>query len=242
MTHARLFALLLLFATILIAQNAQVPKPPQHGIPPRDAATSYSAHAAQEGFQIGASLLSQKELKKIFSSADMTQCCQVIEVAFYPPKNSFVKVSLDDFVLREAGKDIGVNPTTAEVLAAKLEVRPPAPDPEHTAGVGGESEIGYGRYQRRDPNKGTIENGSVIHERESVSVGVPIGGKQQTPEQAAAGSRRAIEAELTQKGLPATNAWEPLAGYLYFPISKKPKDGFELVYTVNEKKIVLPLK
>jgi hypothetical protein len=239
MTFAKPFALLLLFTAILIAQG---PDHPQHGIPPRDAAASYSAHAGQDGFQIGASLLSQKEVKKIFSSTDLNQCCQVIEVAFYPPKNNFVKVSIDDFMLREAGKDIGVQPTTAEVLAAQLEVRPPAPDPEHKAGVSGESEIGYGRYQRRDPNKGTIQTRSGIHERESVSVGVPIGGKQQTPEQAAPGSRRAIQAELTQKGLPATNAWEPVAGYLYFPISKKPKDGFELVYTVNEKKIVLPLK
>jgi hypothetical protein len=238
MTHAKLFTLLLLFTAILIAQD---PKPPQHGITPRDAVTSYSAHAGQDGFQIGASLLSQKEVKKIFSSTDLNQCCQVVEVAFYPPKNNFVKVSLDDFMLREAGKDIGDPPATAEVLAARLEVHPPAPDPEHKAGVSSESEIGYGRYERRDPNKGTIETRSVTHEHESVSVGVPIGGKQ-TPEQPAPGSRRAIQAELTQKGLPAINAWEPVAGYLYFPIAKKPKGGFELVYTVNEKKIVLRLK
>jgi hypothetical protein len=238
MTHAKPFTLLLLFTAILIAQD---PKPPQHGITPRDAVTSYSAHAGQDGFQIGASLLSQKDVKKIFSSTDLNQCCQVVEVAFYPPKNNFVKVSLDDFALREAGKDVGIQPTTAEVLAARLEVHPP-PDREHTPGVSSESEIGYAHYERRDPTKGTIETRSGIHERESVSVGVPIGGKQQTPEQPAPGSRRAIETELTQKGLPPTNAWEPVAGYLYFPIAKKPKGGFELVYTVNEKKIVLPLK
>ena len=234
MELAKPFAVLLLLATFLFAQGP-------HGTAPRDTASSYAAHAEQEGIQIGATLLSHKEAKKVFA-ADVNQCCQVVEVAFYPQKDKFVKISLDDFMLRETGKDLGIKPTTAEVLAAQLEVRPPAPDREHRAGVGGSSEIGYERERGRDPYNGTTQTRSGIYERQSIGVGVPIGGKQQTPEQASADSRHAIEAELREKGLPETSAWEPVAGYLYFPISKKPKEGFELVYTVNEKKIVLQLK
>src|SRR5579872_66200 len=38
----------------------------------------------------------------------------------------------------------------------------------------------------------------------------------------------AIEAELTEKSLPETSAWEPIAGYLYFSVPKKKKGGYEL--------------
>ena len=57
----------------------------------------------------------------------MNQCCVVVEVAFYPPKDNFVKISLDDFMLREAGKEVGTMPSSAEVLAARLETRPSLP-------------------------------------------------------------------------------------------------------------------
>jgi hypothetical protein len=42
--------------------------------------------------------------------------------------------------------------------------------------------------------------------------------------------------------LPETSAWQPVAGYLYFSVPKKSKGGYELVYMLNDKKIVLPLK
>jgi len=56
------------------------------------------------------------------------------------------------------------------------------------------------------------------------------------------GNRRAIEAELREKGLPEIRAWEPVAGYLYFSVPKKKKGGYELVYMAGDKKVVLPLK
>jgi hypothetical protein len=56
------------------------------------------------------------------------------------------------------------------------------------------------------------------------------------------GNRRAIEAELTEKGVPETSAWEPVAGYLNFFVPKKKKGGYELVYMAGNKKVVLPLK
>jgi hypothetical protein len=215
-----------------------------HGISPRPDAASYSAHGAQDSVQMGASLLTHKELKKIFAT-DVNQCCLVVEVAFYPPKGNFVRLSLDDFMLRETGLEVGARPSSAEVLAARLEVQPVRPDREHTPGVSTGSEVGYertsGGVNSQDPAQRTTRGG--IYQRESVGVGVPIGGKPRGPEgAAAAGNRRAIEAELREKGLPEVDSWEPVAGYLYFSVPKKSKNGYELVYMMGDKKIVLPLK
>jgi hypothetical protein len=228
-------------ASALVLGSVSLAQAPR-GTAPRPAASDYGVHASQETTQIGASLLTHKELKKVFA-ADVNQCCMVVEVAFYPPKDNFVKISLDDFVLREAGMELGTRPSTAEVLAARLEVRPLPRDREHTPGVGSSSEIGY---ERAGSNNGSGERTSSggVYQRQSVGVGIPIGGKSQPPEGAAdEGNRHAIEAELKEKGLPEVSAWEPVAGYLYFSLPKKKKGtNYELVYRTADKKVVLALK
>lgn len=212
------------------------------GAVPRSAATDYAAHASQDDVQIGATLLTHKDLKKVFA-ANVNECCLVVEVAFYPPKDQFIKISLDDFMLRETGMEVGTKPSTPDVLAARLEVQPVAPDREHRPGVSSSSDIGYERTtQQNGPERST--SGGVV-QRSSVGVGIPIGGGggSRRPEgQTAEGNRRAIEAELAEKALPETSAWEPVAGYLYFSVPKKKKGGYELVYMMGDKKIVLPLK
>ena len=215
------------------------------GVVPQPAATGYAAHASQDNFQIGASLLTHKDLKKVFAT-DVNQCCLVVEVAFYPPKNNFVKISLDDFMLREAGMEVGPRPSTAEVLAARLEVRPQAPDREHRPGVNSSSEIGYERDTpvNNGNNGSTQTNRGGIYQRQSVGIGIPVGGKspERGPAATAESNRRAIELELQEKALPEVSAWDPVAGYLYFSVPKKKKGGYELVYMAGDKKVVLPLK
>jgi hypothetical protein len=212
------------------------------GAVPRSTATDYATHASQDNVQIGASLLTHKELKKIFAT-DVNQCCLVVEVAFYPAKDHFVKISPDDFMLREAGMELGTRPSTPDVLAARLEVQPVAPDREHRPGVSSSSDIGYERTTQQNGPERTTSGGVV--QRSSVGVGIPIGGsggsrlpEGRTPES----NRRAIEAELTERALPETSAWEPVAGYLYFSVPKKKKGGYELIYMAGDKKVVLPLK
>ena len=214
------------------------------GVVPRTAAADYAAHAVQDNIQIGASLLTHKELKQVFAT-DVNQCCLVVEVAFYPPKDNFVKISLDDFMLREAGMEVGPRPSTAEVLAARLEIRSTTPDHEHRPGVTSSSEIGYerGGTVNNGNNGSTQTNRSGIYQRQSVGIGIPVGGK--SPERgpaAAESNRHAIELELQEKALPEVSAWEPVAGYLYFSVLKKKKGGYELVYMAGDKKVVLPLK
>src|SRR6476620_7646732 len=145
MNFKKCLIIALIFGSFSIAESPR-------GAVPRADAGAYAAHGGQTGFQIGASLLAHRELKKIFAT-DVNKCCLVVEVAFYPPKDNFVKISLDDFMLREAGMEVGPRPSSAEVLAARLEIRPGPPDREHRVGVNSTSEIGYER-------EGTINNGN----------------------------------------------------------------------------------
>src|SRR6476660_7551094 len=165
-------------AIALICMSSSIAQT-RRGTVPRSGATDYSAHASQENIQLGATLLTHKELKKIFAT-DVNQCCLVVEVAFYPAqgprdnKDNFVKISLDDFMLREAGMEIGTRPSTPDVLSARLEVQPVTPDREHRPGVSGSSDIGYERTTQQTGSDRTTSGGVV--QRSSVGVGIPIGG------------------------------------------------------------------
>jgi hypothetical protein len=228
-------------AIALICMSSSIAQT-HRGTVPRSNVTDYDAHASQDNIQIGASLLTHKELKKIFAT-DVNQCCLVVEVAFYPAKDNFVKISLDDFMLREAGMELGTKPSTPDVLSARLEVQPVPPDREHRPGVSSSSDIGYERSTQQNGQERSTSGGVV--QRSSVGVGIPIGGSggSRLPEsRTAEGNRRAIEAELAEKALPETTAWDPVAGYLYFSVPKKKKGGYELVYMLGAKKVVLPLK
>lgn len=226
--------------TLLIVSS--LPGQTSRGTVPRADPGDYSAHDGQAGVQIGASSLSRKEVKKNFA-LDLNQCCLVVEVGLYPSQKQPVKIALDDFVLREAGKDVGVNPLRADVLAARLQLPHAPPDDEHRAGGETESVVGYHRGTVTDPSTGAPRTGTAVYESQKISVGIPVGGstQPQSPE-AAEADRKVIEAELKERMLPESTTSVPMAGYLYFSVPKKSKGGYELVFTVNEKKIVLPLK
>lgn len=225
--------------TFLIALS--LPGQSSRGTVPHPDPSDYSAHDGQAGVQIGASSLSRKDMKKNFA-IDLNQCCVVVEVGLYPSQKQPLTIALDDFVLREAGKDTGVNPFHADVLAARLEPHQPHTDPDPRAGAETESVVGIHRGTVPDPNTGAPRPGSSVYESQKISVGIPVGGSTPQSPEAAEADRKMIEAELKERMLPETTSPEPVAGYLYFPISKKPKGGYELVYTLNGKKIVLPLK
>jgi hypothetical protein len=235
MNRLKAFVVIFLIVSSLAGQTS-------HGTVPRSEAKSYAAHGEQDGVQLGASSLTHKQVKNNFA-IDLNKCCLVVEIGLYPSQQQPVKIALDDFVLREAGKDIGVNPFRADVLASRLEIPAAPSDPEHKAGISTESTVGYHRGTVIDPNTGAPRTGSGTYESQTVSVGIPVGGSAEPRSpQAAETNRKVIEAELKERMLPETTSPEPVAGYLYFPVPKKSKAGYELVYTLNEKKIVLPLK
>src|SRR5579871_5769280 len=100
------------------------------GTVPRAVAENYPAHGARDGIGIGAVLLSAQQARKAFVS-DVERCCRVVEVALYPQKDSRLKVSLDDFVLRVTGTDTAAKPSTADVLAARLQKQATPPSTGH---------------------------------------------------------------------------------------------------------------
>jgi hypothetical protein len=211
-------------------------------IPPRPAASDYPSKATQEKTQIGAELVGKKELKKIFIT-DVNQCCVVVEVGFYPQKDSSIKISSADFVLREAGSDLTTRASSAKDVARSLGTSSKEAYHAHGPVVTKTQEIGYGRTTGNLPadptDPGRTKN--RIYERSGVGAGVGLGKEPSGSSSSGTDNRQTMETELDQKALPEVTADQPVAGYLYFFIPKKNK-GYELVYTIGEKKVVLSLK
>jgi len=225
-------ALVVTFISIGLA--AQAPK----CTAPRASADKYPAHAEENRASIGALLLSRKEARKVFIT-NVEECCIVVEVALFP-KGARVNVSVDDFVLRVKGADIGIRPASAELIAADLVETVPR-DRTTQAGVETHSGIGY-EHGGIDPATGQRRPGGVVYSS-GAGVGVGVGGKT-TPNNTEniRYDRRAMEQELSQKALPMGEASAAVSGYLYFPVSDKDrKNAHQLEYTGNGEKIVLNL-
>jgi hypothetical protein len=218
-------AMILASATFLLAQEPR-------GTEPRLAATGYPAHAEINGVAVGASLLTRDQVRRGFIS-DVNRCCLVVEVAFYPVKDHPLNVSLNDFVLRIKDSDVTAKPSSAKVVAFSLQKKARS-DRDVTVspsyGVAYQSGRGY------DPVTGTAQSSGIT---QTTGVLVGVGGPGASP-----GStdkdRSAMEAELSEKGLPVGSAAIPVAGYVYFPVSSTKKNATgQLEYTLGQDKVVL---
>jgi hypothetical protein len=218
-------AMILVSATSLVADG---PK----GTEPRLAATGYGAHTEINGIAVGASLLTPDQARRNFAS-DVNRCCLVVEIAFYPPKDKPVNVSLNDFVLRIKDTDVAAKPSSAKVIAGSLQKKARS-DRDVTVspayGVTYQSGRGY------DPVTGSTGSGVTQ------TSGVVVGVGQRGPNPASTDKdRSAMEAELSEKGLPEGAASAPVAGYVYFPVSSKKKNPVQLEYKLSGDKVVLRL-
>ena len=217
-------AMILASVTFLMADR---PK----GTEPQSAAARYPAHAEIDGIAVGAALLTADQARRNFAS-DVNRCCLVVEVAVYPPKDKPLNVSLNDFVLRIKDTDIAEKPSSAKVIAGSLQKKARA-DRDVTVspgyGVTYQSGCGY------DPVTGTT--GGVTQ-----TTGVVVGVGQRGPNPASTDKdRSAMEAELSEKGLPEGTASTPVAGYVYFPVSSKKRNAVQLEYKLGEEKLALQL-
>jgi hypothetical protein len=207
----------------LTAVAADTPK----GTTPRATADDYPAHAVQNGVAIGATILSTEETRRAFTP-DLNRCCLVVEVALFPAKNAALKVSLDDFVLRVVGSDDVTRPASAEILAGRLQRQSEAAAPSHPPEVHGSAGVTYG----------TGPSGHSTGTEASVGVGV---GAPPPPHSESDSQRKAIQQELSAKALPEGNASAPIAGYVYFSAERKKRFTYQLEYTLNGEKVVVPL-
>jgi hypothetical protein len=207
-----------------------------HGTVPRASAEKYPAHIQQGGTALGAHLLSKSQAQKEFST-DVDRCCVAVEVAVYPRQDGMIEVSLNDFDLREAGKDIALKPSSAQVVAGKLQ--PPKSDQpgDRDIVISPTTGIGY-ETGGVDPITGQPRRGGVV-----TSAGVGVGvGKPRVPDPGTSqADRRTMEMELREKGLPEGNTMTPVAGYLYFAVPQKKRVKYQLEYMLGGNKVVLPL-
>jgi hypothetical protein len=223
--------ILLMFA--IAAFSGEGPR----GTVPRESPDKYPTHIQQDGIGVGARLLSPSQAQKEFST-DVDRCCIAVEVAMYPRKDGMIEVALNDFDLREIGKDIANKPSSADVVAGKLQ-RPAKSDQpgDRNVNIYPTSSIGY-QTGGIDPVTGQPRPGGVTT---SAGVGVGIGGSRQPDPQIKAADRRTMQLELNEKELPGGNTMSPVAGYLYFSVPPRKKVKYQLEYMLNGNKVVLPL-
>jgi len=204
----------------------------QQGTVPRDAASNYAAHAKADGASIGATLLTRRDVHKAFST-DLTRCCLVVEVAVYPGKGKPMDVSPDDFVLRLAGTNTAVKPSSARLLAAELQKKN-----ADSVGITTVAEAHIGYESGISPL-----TGQRIHGVDSgVGVGVGVGGDPTAAPASTPRDRDVMELELHEKALPDETAAAPVSGYVYFALSKDNKKvAHQLEYALNGQKVLLKL-
>jgi hypothetical protein len=218
--------------TAVVVGSAALAMAGPKGTVPRAKVEQYKVHSVRDGAGVGALLLSQEQTRKTFVS-DLDRCCVVVEIALYPAKDKPLEVSLNDFALRVSGVDTATKPASAKLVAASLQKKAGSGRDvtvSPTVGVGYES-AGY------DPITGTRTSGGMTR-MAGVMVGVGGNGPR-------AGStdkdRAAMEIELGEKGLPEGSASAPVAGYVYFPASRKKSTALQVEYVLNGEKLVLRL-
>jgi hypothetical protein len=221
-------AILALLVILTLPLLADSPK----GTVPRSTAARYAAHATIDGTTLGATLLTSKQVHKVFTT-DLTPCCLVVEVALYPEKDKQLDVWPDDFVLRLTGTDTAVKPTGAQLLAWQLQKRNTDSSAVSTVAV---ANIGYesGTDPRMGQHEHAVEAGG--------GVGVGVGRDPAAAQASADRDRNAMEMELNEKSLPEDTVSAPIAGYLYFALPKdNKKAAHQLEYTLNGQKVFLNL-
>jgi hypothetical protein len=162
----------------------------------------------------------------------------VVEVALFPQKDGLAEISLGDFALRVAGKDIATRPTSAEVVAGKLQKAAEPKADSHDVVVSPTTGIGY-QTGGIDPVTGAPRRGGVVT---SAGVGVGVGGPQQPQPASTEADRRTMELELREKGLPEGSTASPVSGYLYFALPQNKNAKYQLEYMLNGNKMTLDLR
>jgi hypothetical protein len=204
------------------------------GTVPRSSAGRYPVLAEDDGISMGARLLTPEEARKIFVS-DLNRCCVVVEFAIYPQKDKPVTVSLDSFSLRLNGSETAAKPSSAKVVSAALEKKA---QEQRDISVSPTAGVGYGSGSVYHPATGTERRGGVYT---TAGVGVGIGSRGSEPGSSEK-DRAVMETELREKGLPEGATDVPVAGYLYFPISRSKKVTYELEYLRNGSKVKLKFR
>jgi hypothetical protein len=203
------------------------------GTVPRSSATQYPLHARHDSISLGAKLLTREEARKTFVS-DVSSCCTVIEIAVYPDSAKPLNLSLNDFVLRAANTESATKPSTPKIAAASIQKNAKSGT---DVAVYPTTSIGYSSGSVYDPVTGARQGSGVYTQ---TGVGVAIGSP--SGPGVSDKDRTVMETELSEKALPEGATPAAVSGYVYFPVALKKKTEYQLEYTVDGQKLILPIR
>jgi hypothetical protein len=216
---------------LLIAPNAIAG---DNGVPPRRNASEYPVQQNVKTpgglATVGAAIVPADQVRKMFSD-EISRDYIVVEVAMYPADGKSFEADRYDFGLRIGGSKgdrVAHADSPSDVALPPFERRPDLGGPESKVNVTQEAGVAVARtndpYYGKRTSVGTYEGTSVSN------------GPPPPSQQTSSGvDRRAIEAKLRDKALPDGPTAKAVAGYLYFPASKKRKnDAMELQYTKGD--------
>jgi hypothetical protein len=228
-----------LWAFIVVIGVASVASAVPRGTVPKSSVEEYRAHAERDGVGIGAVLLTSDQVHKAFA-ANVSKCCLVFEVAFYPSKDKPLDVSLDDLTMKAEGSDTLVRPLSARAVAATLQEKAER-DQNKNVAVATNVGVGYESGTYIDPVTGnpTKVHGVTTEAGAGVAVGAPAGSQPGASNR----SRDNAEIELEEHGLVEGSASAPVSGYLYFskPEKMKKNTQVQLQYALKNQTVVLSL-
>ena len=205
----RTAGLVTLFAIALWANS--------RGLPPRSDIRLHRAALTSDGFDLGATLLTQDQVSKTFAS-EVNRRFAIVEIGFYPKGNHDTELKRSDFSLRAIETDQVAR--AAEPLQKISQSRRMPVDVYPSATVGYETGSVY------DPVTGRRRGGGWYS-----STGVGVGAGTQGRPPAVNHDQDAIEDQMLDKELPEGGTPKAVAGYLYFPVTSKKKDtNYELIY------------
>lgn len=198
------------------------------GISPRSSPADYPVHQAAPGITVAATVLTAKEIKKIFPMNLDSAGYVVVEIGVFPEQGTQVKVDTDQFRL-QIGDDRTMRRAVepAEIMADRQGGKHHAPPQlpgnlpvSTTATIGYESGGPY--------NRGGVYTGAST----TVGTGGPVGQPYPPPPPQAGKDPDDIEHDMVDKELATGMTTVPVAGYLYFakPRQKQKNPSYDLTY------------
>jgi hypothetical protein len=211
------------------------------GIPPRPRSTDYPVQQTTDGLTLAAALLTPAEAKKVFT-ADLDRAgFLVFEVAAYPAEGARLDVSPDQLTL-SLGKEGTLLATSSPeaVVEAMYQGKRSTPQAPGKVQVYNTATVGY--------ETGSAGRRGGLYAGGGTEVGVGDPGAAPVPPSSPSQpriDRDSLQVELASREFPSTAAAGPVAGYLYFEKTVKPRNGaYELRFIrtgVSGQRMVLPV-
>jgi hypothetical protein len=210
-----------IFASAILASGSSA------GLKPRPSPSDYPNHESGKSATVAATLLTPDQVKSTFST-DMSHYI-VVEVGVYPAAGQTVDLSSGDFALRIGAQGEIVRAANPRAIAASIQ-RKNAPQPSRASDITLYPTATIGVASGTDPMTGRRTRG--VYTDTGVGVGIGGGGPMEAPRPASTDrAREVMQQELSDKSLPDGKTADPVAGYLYFPMTPKARNsGLELQY------------